>query len=360
MSIYFENGLLSPTPSKVVFRKRREFYLTAKDCFECASDWYSRLKNLAAECRFGHLSDALILDKLITELDDRIIEALVNEPSLSLDKVLSSAMANELRSHILVKVEAEEEHEVTFYEDSKSFSGDFDSFSEEYLKMEPHEPVINSENGAEIDENSTTICQNERKKERRKAVERGIFKCDKCDREYQTLKRLANHMNIEHNKQKEQKEKHFECDYCHRKFISKSELPTKFPSHLNPLQCMSSNSTPHSNFQLSNYSADNLKVHIVVHCDDKPFTCHICGMGFRRASGLKTHVPTHTGEKPFACEFCGNRFTRKDKLRLHQKMHTNSRSHSCKICSKQFYHQSHVKIHMRTHVRLLLKLGIFI
>ncbi|KAJ1506848.1 hypothetical protein HMI54_004748 [Coelomomyces lativittatus] len=64
----------------------------------------------------------------------------------------------------------------------------------------------------------------------------------------------------------------------------------------------------------------NLKSHMVMHSNAKPFQCPYCPLAFRRNHDLRRHVRLHSGLKPFSCTRCGKSFSRSDALKRHTKI----------------------------------------
>ena len=53
---------------------------------------------------------------------------------------------------------------------------------------------------------------------------------------------------------------------------------------------------------LCNYSCttdSDLKKHIMVHSEEKPFVCKQCNYSVTKTGDLKKHILVHSGEKPF-------------------------------------------------------------
>lgn len=85
------------TPPVVIFRERKEFYVTTRRSDESVQDWLVRIRAIASNCRFGDRLDALLLDKFITgqsgrgydrlcEGDETITLKRATELSLKYDK----------------------------------------------------------------------------------------------------------------------------------------------------------------------------------------------------------------------------------------------------------------------------------
>ncbi|XP_028979352.2 oocyte zinc finger protein XlCOF19-like isoform X3 [Esox lucius] len=115
---------------------------------------------------------------------------------------------------------------------------------------------------------------------------------------------------------------------------------------------------PHLEKNVSSLS--QLKRHINIHTDEKPFCCSDCGKRFSLKHGLKRHQRIHTGEKPYSCSDCGQCYTSSSGLTSHQKLHTGHLKHhqrihtgekpySCSDCGKCYTSSYALTSHQRLH-----------
>ncbi|XP_068249751.1 zinc finger protein ZFP2-like isoform X2 [Palaemon carinicauda] len=93
----------------------------------------------------------------------------------------------------------------------------------------------------------------------------------------------------------------------------------------------------------------NLRSHMAVHSENRPFSCGLCGRSFKRKGELESHIIIHTGMKPHKCNLCNKAFTQKYSLKMHMRIHTGEKPFKCSICGKEFNRSSTVTLHMRQH-----------
>ena len=133
-----------------------------------------------------------------------------------------------------------------------------------------------------------------------------IYKCNICDKKYNSAGILKCHMKIHTH------ELNFTCIYCSKKFRTKSQ-------------------------QIS---------HERIHSRDKPFKCQFsdCNASFSHRESLLTHSTTHSGIKRFECEVCNAQFSCISNLMAHK------RSRKQDKCGAAF-----TQIHKVKNAKLTLK-----
>uniref|UniRef100_A0A3P9JPI4 C2H2-type domain-containing protein n=1 Tax=Oryzias latipes TaxID=8090 RepID=A0A3P9JPI4_ORYLA len=93
----------------------------------------------------------------------------------------------------------------------------------------------------------------------------------------------------------------------------------------------------------------NLKMHMRIHSDERPFSCKVCRKSFGQSSYLENHMTTHTNERPFTCKTCGRSFCLRNSLAAHLITHRSQRPFPCKFCGKHFHRGNSLTVHVRTH-----------
>ncbi|KAK2470509.1 hypothetical protein H9L39_18126 [Fusarium oxysporum f. sp. albedinis] len=73
--------------------------------------------------------------------------------------------------------------------------------------------------------------------------------------------------------------------------------------------------------------------------------CPMCPMNFRRLTNLRAHLKMHVDKRPFACTFCRKEFARNPDRKQHEQIHTGVRKVVCTGCGKSFSRQTALERH---------------
>jgi uncharacterized Zn-finger protein len=105
----------------------------------------------------------------------------------------------------------------------------------------------------------------------------------------------------------------------------------------------------------------NLKGHMAIHSDERPFKCTLCPSDFKVKSVLKRHMKDvhhvvekvvdkpQKGDKPFACTHpgCNSRFEYESRLKTHMATHSDERPFECTLCPMTFKVKRNLTSHMK-------------
>ena len=105
--------------------------------------------------------------------------------------------------------------------------------------------------------------------------------------------------------------------------------------------------TPYIHVYFTIYLRYALKSHMVMHSDERPHKCDLCGKTFARRDSLKLHGYSHKTEKPFICTYCGKAFVSKYRLHAHTLRH--EKKFPCNVCGKSYFANWALRKHMQLH-----------
>ena len=196
------------------------------------------------------------------------------------------------------------------------------------------------------------------------------FKCDLCDKDFQTKGGLKLHLDTVHS------EMTFQCHLCPKIFRSASGLKTHIKEvhegmrrssekimctecgkvvtrqtlfvHMRSqhgkerLRCDQCDSdTIFRDKKMLDQHIKNFHINFVVcpHCGDEV-----------KAISLKSHILSkHTANEdmPYHCQFCKKGFKSKQRLSNHENIHTGEKKHACRFCDRMFIDSSNRNKHSR-------------
>ncbi|XP_060525089.1 zinc finger protein 624-like [Cylas formicarius] len=282
-------------------------------------------------------------------------------------------------------------------------------------KRGPKPKHIDSENEENLDDSSSKIpvcsaccntftskaklCQHYKENESCRPKNFKLFKCEVCEKEFSTIRRRNEHMNIHtgetpyictycgkgfqlypaHFKHvyrhrlalgevelkpgytEKRVRLNLKCDLCPKVFASRSGFANHLLIHQGVKIQYKKRTKKEGEVKLKNYLCNycaksfhtkvQLDGHIRGHTGERPFSCSFCGKYFKTKAALKTHEQNHLGTTPkrFECDICNKPFSLKAHYEVHKRTHTGEKPFSCHFCGKCFNYRGTWRIHLRIH-----------
>ena len=140
-------------------------------------------------------------------------------------------------------------------------------------------------------------------------------------------------------------EKTVPCSQCDRKFYTEKDMQIHmngihFKAKPSPCDiCGSILSSPRA-----------LRLHQLIHSDEKQVDCPHCDMKFKHKSFLKSHLKNVAAPKGrFKCTVCSKGFKYRYGLVAHMKIHNEDYDGECQVCGKKFIQGYNLKLHIERH-----------
>ncbi|KAJ8922982.1 hypothetical protein NQ315_001530 [Exocentrus adspersus] len=165
------------------------------------------------------------------------------------------------------------------------------------------------------------------------------FHCPQCPRKYHRSEYLALHLAVHSPK--------MTCHVCGAKFTDRTKLKKHMNAYIKHKMEEARNEQLTCTYCSKWFKTPKqLRLHVRVHTNERPYKCQICGEGFKQLNALGNHQVTHTKEKRYTCEICNGAYTTSSSLRRHQRrIHERGRAMKCGYCKGMFYNRADFTTH---------------
>lgn len=253
-------------------------------------------------------------------------------------------------------------------------------------------------------------CHINMKKRKIKKIEQSLddeirlLFCVECKAEFHSVKLLNEHCTNNHPTKSEIGR---DCDYCNEKFEDFRSLVLHRKLHLKPYLCENCWEGFYNQNELTthccqpnvenkeknkservlrqcdqcgkSYPPGYIRIHMLTHSNDRPYSCKFCPKKFKVPGGLHSHVlwnhkrtrnhkcevcnatfissssrsshirKNHLKEKKYGCDSCGKRFFSKSELQRHSLTHTGVKNFHCHLCDKSYQTRYGLNVHLKSH-----------
>lgn len=173
------------------------------------------------------------------------------------------------------------------------------------------------------------------------------FKCDLCEKSYKHSTALKGHKEREHSNALGIEKSIYFCNECKKQFVFKQTLIMHMLIHDN-IKCHVCTICG-KGFVLKRYLAYHVKLH--TRSEDRQFACTLCPLKFKIKKDLRRHQVKHSEVLNYSCNECGKKFKYKSMLNYHVLNHSNSNRFVCDTCGFSSNNKSTFTIHKRIHDR---------
>lgn len=253
-------------------------------------------------------------------------------------------------------------------------------------------------------------CNIKMKKRKLKKTEQNIddeiqlLFCVECKAEFHSVKLLNDHCTNNHPTKSVIGR---DCDFCNEKFEDFRSLVLHRKLHLKPYLCENCWEGFYNEDELNthtcqpnvknkeknkadkvlhqcdqcgkSYPPGYIRIHLLTHSNDHPYSCKFCPKKFKVPGGLHSHVlwnhkrtrnhkcevcnatfissssrsshirKNHLKEKKYSCDSCGKRFFSKSELQRHSLTHTGVKNFHCHLCDKSYQTRYGLNVHLKSH-----------
>ena len=185
-------------------------------------------------------------------------------------------------------------------------------------------------------------------------LEKGLFKCEICDRHFNQDSTLYSHKQLVHDVSSK-----FNCAICGKVYHLTNYLKRHMKSH------EMSNDKTVCDICGKVVLKNNINLHKRVHAK-KDTKCTLCDIDFKHLKTLKRHLDHDHKNISFKCDICDKKLLSEYVLRNHMRSHgcskeyANKQRHQCEICNAYYASlpklQNHLKFVHENHLGSLCQI----
>ncbi|XP_055850640.1 gastrula zinc finger protein xFG20-1-like [Episyrphus balteatus] len=183
-----------------------------------------------------------------------------------------------------------------------------------------------------------------KKRHNRRRMQTEPIKCEKCPKSFFRIQFHRRHMKKAHGITVEDTEPkaplEFVCEECGKKCKTYWALRDHQLTHSTerPLKCT------HCDKLFKN--KQTLKIHEDIH-NETNYICVVCGLKLNTRRTLRMHMVVHSDQKQHKCDYCGNEYKRAKALKNHLILHTGLKPYTCDFCDRTFANGSNCRSHKK-------------
>ncbi len=164
--------------------------------------------------------------------------------------------------------------------------------------------------------------------------------CPLCAKIYTGPKNLQRHMKAIHNEDR----KSFSCEICSKRFAARSSVKIH-------MLAVHKGETIKETCPIckGEYNKFTIKIHMKVHSDRPKVHCVTCKKEFIGQEALNRHIARHKGLQRKVCPICNKNVA---DLSGHMIIHSNEKKFTCATCNQAFKRKYSYKMHLSTHLPL--------
>ena len=168
-----------------------------------------------------------------------------------------------------------------------------------------------------------------------------VYRCKRCDKWFSTRLKLDNHINVHLNRRPHK------CSTCNATFTSNKNLCRHLKNHT--VESERKFGCPHCPKRCN--TRRHIESHIRMHTNERRFKCSECEKTYKYDAQLRIHHRLHTGQR-FHCEVCKKPFVDKAEMKRHMVIHSDLRPYKCDTCGAAFKRKGVLNAHISRHGNL--------